>query len=123
MSNLGWYQVLTSMAKRVGGPKNLMALLLGGGVVIGAGGTFGGLAIKKKIKKMLAETKKSELSSKAYSICRDSVTNEGLHLHIGDSFKVLEIDGDACLIERIDDENNPYFVSGKYLETVSDFKI
>ena len=41
---------------------------------------------------------------------------------VDDTFKVLEIDGDAALIEKIGDENNPYFVSGCFLESISDYK-
>ena len=41
---------------------------------------------------------------------------------VDDTFKVLEIDGDATLIEKIGDENNPYFVSGCFLESISDYK-
>ena len=31
MSNLGWYQVMTTAAKKVGGPRNLLLLTLGAG--------------------------------------------------------------------------------------------
>ena len=31
MSNLGWYQVMTTAAKKVGGPRNLFLLTLGAG--------------------------------------------------------------------------------------------
>ena len=33
MSNLGWYQIMTTMAKKVGGPLKLAGLLVGGGAV------------------------------------------------------------------------------------------
>ncbi len=44
-----------------------------------------------------------------------------LTLHSGDSFRVLECDGDAILIEVIGNPNNPYMVSGQFLATVSAF--
>ena len=37
MSNLGLYQVLTTVAKKVGGPGVLVGILIGFGAVIGAG--------------------------------------------------------------------------------------
>ena len=54
MSNLGWYQIMTTMAKKVGGPLKLAGLLVGGGAVAGEGAVAGGVAIKKKKKKKLA---------------------------------------------------------------------
>ena len=42
MSNLGWYQILTSMAKKVGGPKQLVGMILGGGVLLGGGAEIAG---------------------------------------------------------------------------------
>ena len=47
MSNLGGYQVLTTVAKMVKGPRNLVLLLIGGGIVIGVGAVKGEEAIKK----------------------------------------------------------------------------
>ena len=37
MSNLGWYQILTTATKKVGGPKQLIGLLVGGGALLGGG--------------------------------------------------------------------------------------
>ena len=44
-----------------------------------------------------------------------------LLLSVDDTFKVLEIDGDAALIEKIGDENNPYYVSARFLRGISDY--
>ena len=38
MSNLGGYQKLTTFAKKVGGPGNLVVLIAGSGVAVGAEG-------------------------------------------------------------------------------------
>lgn len=35
MSNLGWYQILTTLAKKVGGTKQLIGLLIGSGALLG----------------------------------------------------------------------------------------
>lgn len=121
MSNLGWYQIITTLSKKVGGPKNLLALVFGGGVVVGGGAVAGGGAIKKKINKALAEKKKEEQEAIIYNVKSNARSNEGLELKAGDRFKILEIDGDAALIEIIDDDNNPYFISLKFLASISDY--
>ena len=40
---------------------------------------------------------------------------------VGDEYRVLECDGDAILIEVLGDPGSPYFVSSKFLRSVSDF--
>lgn len=122
MSNLGWYQVMTTAAKKVGGPLKLAGLVLGSGIVIGGGTVFGGQAVAKKIGKKLDEKKREAESAVIYRVHTEGKSNEGLLFSVDDTFKVLEIDGDAALIEKIGDENNPYFVSGCFLESISDYK-
>ena len=119
MSNLGWYQIMTTAAKKCGGPKNFMGLLVVGGMFIGGALIEGYEAWKKR------ETKKQQAIelSKIYNICKEGVSNEGLQFHVGDTFKVLERDGNAVLIEKIGDSNNPYFVDFDFLKEISDYKL
>ena len=63
MSNLGWYQVMTTAAKKVGGPLKLAGLVLGSGIVIGGGTVLGGQAVAKKIGKKLDEKKREAESA------------------------------------------------------------
>ena len=123
MSNLGWYQILTTLAKKVGGPKRLITLLVGGGAILGGSAVAGGSAIKKKVYSELDKKKKAEASAKIYTVKKEGKSNEGLLFSEGDTFKVLEIDGDAGLIEKIGDDNNPYFVSLKFLNSISDYEL
>ncbi len=123
MSNLGWYQILTSMAKKVGGPKRLVGILVGGGALLGGGGVAGGYALKKKISSAQAKKKKEAEAAIIYTVNMEGKSNEGLLFKVGETFRVLETDGDAGLIEKIGDENNPYFVSLKFLSTISDYKL
>lgn len=123
MSNLGWYQVLTTMAKKVGGPKRLVALLVGSGALLGLGAGAGTNAIKKKVSSEIENKRKAETLAKVYTVKKEGRSNEGLHFSVGDTFKVLEVDGDAGLIERIGDKNNPYFVSRIFLSSISDYVI
>lgn len=53
---------------------------------------------------------------------KQGVSNENLAFELGDRFKVLEFDGDAILIEKIGDSNNPYVVSSEFLEKISNYK-
>ncbi len=122
MSNLGWYQIMTTMAKKVGGPLRLFGIVAGGGALIGGGAVAGGSAIKRKVEKELDSKKKIRAAAVIHTVQKEGSSNEGLKFNIGDKFKVLEIDGDAALIEKLEDENNPYFVSAKFLSSISDFK-
>ena len=123
MSNLGWYQIMTTMAKKVGGPLKLFGLVAGGGAIIGGGAVAGGSAIKKKVQKELDYKKKAEAAAMIHTVQKEGSSNEGLTFNVGDKFKVLEVDGDAALIEKLEDENNPYFVSAKFLSSISDYNI
>ena len=119
LSNLGGYQQLTTVAKRVGGPINLVGINLLAGAVILKGGEIAFKKIKNKInQKEIQEA--SDLI--IYSVIVDGVSNEGLEFKIGDQFRVLKTDKGAVLIEKIGDDNNPYFVSEEMLKNISNYK-
>lgn len=122
MSNFGWYQNLTSMANKVGGPKQLICLFLGCGILIGGGAVATGNTIKKKVTAKINKKNQAKKATIVYTVSTDGKSNEGLLFKVGDTFRVLETDGDAGLIEKLGDQNNPYFVSLKFLETISDYK-
>ncbi len=123
MSNLGGYQILTTLGKKVGGPWNLVGLFVGGGAIIGGCFVAGGHALKKKTD-ALSEKKRQEAEAAIiYTVNVEGRSNEGLLFTVGDTFRVLERDGDAGLIEKIGDKNNPYYVSLHFLTTISDYKL
>ena len=126
MSNLGGYQKLTTFAKKVGGPGNLVVLIAGSGVAVGAIAVKAGEFAVKKGKQAIIKRKekKNDLSIKSdliYAVEKEAESNEGLKFRIGDKFKVLECDGDAILIELLENDNNPYFVSEKLLKEISEY--
>lgn len=123
MGNLGWYQVMTILAKKVGGPLKLAGIICGGGAVVGGSVVMGCLAIKNKVSKELEKKKKEADSAMVYEVMNNGKSNEGLEFVKGDKVKVLEVDGDAALIEKIGNENNPYFVAASFLESISDYRI
>lgn len=121
MSNLGGYQRLTTIAKKVGGPTNLVLLIADSGAVVYKGGEILVRKAIKNVNKLYAENS-SEISSQIYIVNKQGVSNENLVFELGDRFKVLEFDGDAILIEKIGDSNNPYVVSSEFLEKISNYK-
>lgn len=116
MNNLGGYQKIVVMAKKVGGPLNFVMLLIGGGAALGILGTQAIETIKKQCKKT---HRKSET---IFEVTLEGKTECELELNVGDKYKVLESDGEAILIEKIGDTNNPYIVSSDFLQKISNFK-
>ena len=122
MSNLGTYQWITTASKAVGGPKKLLVLT---GVIGVAIYKSGELCVKKgikTIKKRLSSIKHLENVEQVYSVTSFGESNEGVIFPTGSQYSVLEIDGDSVLIEKIGDNNNPYFVSAEFLSSISNFK-
>lgn len=123
MSNLGDYQKMTALAKKVGGPKNLAGIIAVAGVVVGIAVCKGRMIVAEKVNKKKNKEKLKETSdSIVYSVTVDGVSDDGLEFKIGDQFRVLETDKDAVLIEKIGDDNNPYFVSVEFLKMISNYK-
>lgn len=60
-------------------------------------------------------------TAKIYNVTADGKGSKDLVLNSGDTYKILESDGESILIEKIGDSNNPYFVSADFLRTVSDY--
>lgn len=119
MSNLGLYQKMTTVSKKVGGPLQLGGIVLASGYLTGKGIE---LAIKKCIKILHKKGKKSQ-NNKIYTIHSDGASNEGIKFTKGMKFYVLGADGDATLIEIIKDDDNPYFVSAEFLKKISDYEV
>lgn len=123
MSNLGDYQKITTVSKAVGGPRNLVLLLLLAGAT---GGKLVDVGIKegKKLILLKCEEKRKQKGTAEilYTAKKDAEDEQGLRFGIGDKFRVLESDADSILIEKIGDRRNPYYVSRDFLKCMSDFK-
>ena len=117
MNNLGLYQWITTTAKKVGGPLQFLIIVGGTGYVIIRSTEAGVKTIIKKVSKRLFSKKDSPI----YAVETYGKNNEGIEFQVGDLFRVLESDGDAVLIEIIDNPNNPYFVSADFLRTISKY--
>lgn len=118
MSNLGWYQWITTVSKKVGNPLKLLAII--GGGCIAVGGTVGSVITNKYRN---SKDKKELKTLGTYSVIKDvEIKKIKLVLKIGDQVTVLATDGDSILIIKDGDKNNPYFVSVDFLTECSDYK-
>lgn len=116
------YQWMTSTSKKVGGPVNFLLITAGTGAAIYKGGE---VVVKKCIKTVRKKmhNKNHYVESKIYTVNVKGKSNEDVEFNVGEQFVILEADGDAVLVEKLGDSNNPYFVSGKLLSDISDFEI
>lgn len=122
LSNLGGYQVVVTVIKKLGGPRSAAIIVIGGSFAVGRGLESG---IKKAFKASKAAIKKRNTpcatKGQLFKVVSDGEASSGLKLRAGDEYRVLECDGDSILIGVLDDPDNPYFVSSEFLTTVSDF--
>lgn len=118
MSNLGLYQTMTTWAKKAGGPVQFLGLVAAGGYLVLRTVEAGGKVIIKIVTKKIASKEENDA---IYTVHTAGVSNEGLQFAVGDTFRVLEIDKDAVLIEKIGDDSSPYFVTSTLLYSISDF--
>lgn len=123
MGNLGFYQLMTTAAKKVGGPKRLILLVAIGGYGVFRGAEAGIKGVAKVVKHKKGDKIYTALEKGIiYEVTSNGIEQSGLELNIGDKFKVIARDEDAVLIEKLGSDKNPYFVSGVFLETVSAYK-
>lgn len=123
MGNLGGYQAMTSMAKKVGGPVTLLATVLVGGFAAGRSLEAAGKKAVRAGKAAIAKRKGVPCATKGvrFRVVTDGVDGSGLKFRTGDEYLVLECDGGSVLIEIQGSPDNPHFVSSDFLATVSDF--
>lgn len=118
MSNLGWYQWITTASKKVGGPLNLLAII--GGSCLAVGGTVGSV-ITNKYRDI--KDKKELKTLGTYSVTKDAeIKKIKLVLKTGDQIAILASDDDSVLIVKNGDKDNPYFVSADFLLECLDYK-
>lgn len=119
MGNLGDYQRVVEIAKKVGGPRILAAIVAAGGFVLGVAGTKVVDKASKGAKRKKRAT--SGATEELFDVTSDGESG-GLKLRAGDKYRVLAQDRDSILIEVLNNANNPHFVSRDFLQSVSDFE-
>ncbi|WP_144831119.1 hypothetical protein [Microbacterium sp. BH-3-3-3] len=125
MGNLGMYQDITKMIKTLGGPKPALTLIIGGTLAVGSLLTVGcqqsTKAIAKAVKNRHARHDPYPNFGQNFTVHTAGTDEQGLEFRVGDTFSVLECDDDAVLIEIIGNLDNPRFVSGAFLLSISDY--
>lgn len=125
MSNLGLYAEITRISKKCGGPVRFLLLVAGGGYVtlrlVESGIKWSYKKIKSKINKF--NDSLNDLNGKEIYVANSNYSNDyGLKLDKDEKFYVLEIDEDAVIIAKINDEKNPYVISYSDLVTYSNYE-
>ena len=116
MGNLGAYQWITTISKKVGGPKVFLGIVAATGYAVFRGVEAGGKQIYKLLKKKKTGTSEKVVKTEKQKVTTEGTSNEGVVFNVGDEICVLEVDGDAVLIDKIGDENSPYFISKELLD-------
>lgn len=121
MSNLGGYQWMTTTAKKLGGVENFVLAIATVGATVGVTIYESGKWCVKKLYSKKAK-KQNALESKIYTIKSPGRSNNEVEFMVDDRFRIIETDGEAVLIEKMNDQNNPYFVSAELIQNISDYK-
>ncbi|MEU2014431.1 hypothetical protein ABZ541_00090 [Micromonospora sediminicola] len=120
------YQVMTTIAKKIGGPRALILAVAAGGALAYKGGEVGIKAVvrtSRSIRRTLDARAEAAAKSRVYRVAEDADAGGGLRLRTGDEFRVLARDDDAILIEIVGTTKNPWYVSGELLAAISDFTL
>lgn len=113
---------VTSCGKKTGAAKAVIAIIAACSVLIAVGAAIYKATKERGIPKQAAKKHKAPADG-IYTVSVKGKSDEGLAFELGDTFKILEANGDAGLIEKIGDLNNPYFVSLEFLSSISDYEI
>ena len=123
MSNLGTYQLMTTLAKKVGGPKKLLLIVAATGWIVLRSGEASAKAIVSKFRNTPHTSWDYQHFGETFAVTATTELVEGLILNEGSAFHVLERDQDSVLIAVSDDKNNPYFVSAEKLSKISNYSL
>ena len=123
MSNLGTYQLMTTLAKKVGGPKKLLLIVAATGWIVLRSGEASAKAIVSKFRNTPHTSWDYQHFGETFAVTATTELVEGLILNEGSTFHVLERDQDSVLIAVSDDKNNPYFVSAEKLSKISNYSL
>lgn len=103
------------MVKKSRWGQNLFGIVLGTGALIGVSGkTIADNLLNKKESNLLEIDREFKVTSAG-----QDDTNLNLNFKVGDIFRVILIDEEVVLIEKIKNENNPYYVSNDFLRQIS----
>ncbi|MEO3773939.1 hypothetical protein [Micromonospora sp. B9E7] len=117
---------MTTIAKKIGGPRALILAVAAGGALAYKGGEVGVKAVvrtSRSIRRTLDARAEAAAKSRVYRVVEAADAGGGLTLRTGDEFRVLARDDDAILIEVVSSTQNPWYVSDALLAAISDFTL
>lgn len=120
MGNLGAYQTMTALAKRVGGPKVLA-------VVTAVGGYAAIRPAEAAVRRAVGSLRKRNVPCPTRDLTFRATSSgeggSGLELREGDEYRVLECDGDAVLVDVVGRVDNPHMTSVAFLAQISEYPL
>lgn len=122
MGNLGSYQTMVILAKKVGGPRRLAIIIAAAGGILMCGVEAGGKAVWTRAKDRSGSRAINPPEETTFTVSVDTDCGPDLALHAGDKIRVLERAGDAMLVEIINDDHNPHVMAIDILTQISDFR-
>lgn len=114
---------MTTLAKKVGGPKKLLLIVAATGWIVLRSGEASAKAIVSKFRNTPHTSSDYQHFGETFAVTATTELVEGLILNEGSTFHVLERDQDSVLIAVSDDKNNPYFVSAEKLSKISNYSL
>lgn len=125
VGNLGDYQRIVELIKKVGGPtaaKAYAAVVAAGLMAAGGFAHKGYQAAAPGVKDWWASRQQGhDVPGVSYVVTTAAIDDQGLVLDVGDEFRVLTSDRDAVMIEVLGRDDNPWMVSARFLARISDF--
>jgi hypothetical protein len=125
VSNLGSYQDMTTLAKKVGGPVVLAVITAVGGYLVGRTGELGVVTGVKQVARKVrtANTKRARkiAALPLFVVHTEADCGGGLTVNQGQQFRVIGRDGDMAEVMIVDDENPYHVVSAELLARISDY--
>lgn len=118
VSNLGNYQRMVTLAKKVGGPLTLATIVFSSGVATTKIAEQGYKSVKKY---MNTRTNSKVKAKRIYTVHTDANYNDEIYFKKGRKLNVLIIDKDSAVVEVVGENDNPYVVTRDFLKKVSDF--
>ncbi|PRZ40900.1 hypothetical protein CLV47_11365 [Antricoccus suffuscus] len=120
--NLGGYQVLVTVVKKLGGPATATAAVATALVAVGSTGTLGAQKIIQRLKGDRRSQSQASNEPSWIEVVDHVANDNGITLEVGARFRVIATTDDTVVIEIEGHKDNPHVVAGDYLASISAFE-